>query len=244
MRSLIAALLAGLFTFVLLALATRALYAIVPALAALAGVYVWLARKHGKAAEAIVLAAAEEIQNQRVEGAIEILKKAYAHTGWVFLLRGQIDGQIGAYRYIQRKFDEARPYLEKSWSKLWVAKGMLAADLFRRHKGEEAVVLLARVTEDNKKEALLYALRAYMLIKLKRREEAQKALAAGVAAVPGDKALQENLTRLQNGEDLRIHEFGEGWWQFHLERPTQKDIERMSGAGSIQQRVDRKSMYR
>jgi hypothetical protein len=28
---------------------------------------------------------------------------------------------------------------------------------------------------------------------------------------------------------MRMYEFGEGWWQFGLERPGQKDIQRMTG---------------
>ena len=73
-----------------------------------------------------------EIQQQRVDHAIQILQGGYDHARWVFLLKGQIDGQIGSLHYMQKQFDKAQPMLEKAWSRHWLAKGMLAADGIRR----------------------------------------------------------------------------------------------------------------
>lgn len=243
MRSLYLALGAFVLTFVVIALVFRPLYAIVPAFIALGAVFILVTRKHSKAAEALLLASAEELKAQRFDGAIQCLHKARVHAPWVFLLGPNLDGQIGVYLYVQRKFDEARPYLERGHVRLWIAKAMLAADHFRHHKADDAMRELDAAIASSTKEPLLHGLKAWMLWKKKEREKAQLALAAGLKAVPDHSALKSNLTALQNGKDLEMRDFGEAWWQFHLEKPSQEDVARLMGMQG-QQRFDRRSMYR
>lgn len=243
MRSLYAALAAATLAFLLVAIVFRPLYAIVPALVALGAVFFLLMRRHAKAAEARVTASMEHLKKQDFDAAIAELKKAHVHTPWVFLLAGQIDGQIGIYLYVQKKFDESRPYLERAWTRLWLAKAMLAADLFRHHKADLALKELDLTIKDNKKEPLLYGLKAWMHIKLKERDKAQQCLAAGLVAVPAQPALQEQLKTVQNGDELDMRAFGDAWWQFHLEKPSQKDIARLMGTAAGP-RFDRRSMFR
>ena len=61
--------------------------------------------------------------------------------------------------------------------------------------------------------------------------------------LPDHAPLTENLIRLQNGEDLKMSGFGEAWWQFHLEKPSQKMLMKMAGQGK-QAKGAKKSMYR
>lgn len=229
MYSLLVAAAAALITFVAIAVPLKVGYAIVPALLALGATYFFVARRHARRIEGLVQRSMHELQQQRVGAAVELLRQGYPHARWVFLMRAQLDGQIGMLKYLDRKFDEAVPLLEKAWSKHWVAKGMLAADHFRHHRSAPALATLDAAIAANKKEPLLYGLKAWMQVRLKDEPGARATLAAGDAATSGNPAIKENLLRLANGKELQMRDFGDVWWQFHLEKPTQKELMRMAG---------------
>lgn len=243
MYSLIAALFASFLTFGAVALATQATYAVLPAVAVLAGTYWVIARRHSKAVETLMAELQREIQQQRVPNAIRMLHGAYGHAKWVFMLKGQLDGQIGTLHYIQKDFDDALPLLEKAWVKHWVAKGMLAAHQFRRHKADDAIATLEAAIAASKKEPMLYGLKAFMQMKLKNRDGAIATLGAGKKKCPSSQPISENLIRVQNNEPLNMAVFGEAWWQFHLEKPSMKQQMAMSGV-SNKAKGGKKAMYR
>jgi tetratricopeptide (TPR) repeat protein len=243
MYSLIAALLASLAMLLAVTAATKLTYAILPALFVLVGVYWVLARRHSKQVEALMAELQREIQQQRVANAIRMLKGAYPHANWVFMLRGQIDGQIGTLHYIQKEFDQALPLLEQAWVRHWVAKGMLAAHQFRRHKAEDAFKTLDAAIAASKKEPMLYGLKAYMQVKLKDRDGAIATLTAGKDKCPSSQPITANLMHVQNNEPLDMTTFGEQWWQFHLEKPSMKQQMAMAGV-SNKPKGGKKAMYR
>jgi hypothetical protein len=113
---------------------------------------------------------------------------------------------------------------------------MLAAHWFRHHKAEQAMDVLDKAIAASKKEALLYGLKAFMKVKLKDRDAARAALVAGQAALPKSEPIASNLSRLQNGEDLRMWEFGDAWWSLHLEKPSQKALAKIAGTDGLQPR--------
>ena len=243
MYSLIAAVLSSLVTFGLVAALTKTTYAVLPALAVLGGVYWVLARRHSKAVEALMEDLQREIQQQRVPNAIRMLKGAYPHAKWVFLLRGQIDGQIGTLHYIQKEFDQALPLLEGAWVKHWIAKGMLSSYHFRHHKSDKAFETLDAAIAASKKEPMLYGLKAWMQVKMKDRTGAISTLQAGKAKCPSSVPVGTNLIRLQNNETLDMSLFGEQWWQFHLEKPSVKQQMALAGI-SGKPKGGKKAMYR
>jgi len=246
MRSLLAGLVAAIVVFALIAVSTKALYGFLPALGVLVGVYFVLARRFGKKVEALMEKASTEVQAQRLPNAVAILKTGYQYAPWVFLMRAQLDGQVGAFLYLEKKFDDAVPLLEGAWNRHWVAKGMLASHHFRRHKPEIAFEVLDKALAVAKKEAMLYGLKAFMQVKLKDRDGARKTLNKGTEVLTSNAALKENLIRLQNGEDLRMYLFGEAWWQFHLEKPSQKALMKLAGGGrqALGAKGAKKAMYR
>jgi len=211
--------------------------------AVLAGTYWVIARRHSKAVEALMEELQREIQQQRVPNAIRMLQGAYGHANWVFMLKGQLDGQIGTLHYIQKDFDDALPLLEKAWVKHWVAKGMLAAHQFRRHKADDAMTTLEAAIAASKKEPMLYGLKAFMQMKLKNRDGAIATLGAGKEKCPSSQPISENLMRVQNNEPLNMAAFGEAWWQFHLEKPSMKQQMAMAGV-SNKAKGGKKAMYR
>ena len=245
MYSLIAGFAAALLVFLGVALPTQGTYAVLPALVALGGTYYLLARRHSKAVEALMARMTRELEQQRIDGAVRVLQEGYPHCRWVFLLRGQIDGQIGSLLYMKRDFDEAQHFLEKAWGRHWVAKGMLAAHWFRKHKAEKAFEVLDRAISLNKKEPMLYGLKAWLKVKLKDRDGARAALSAGRDVLPKNEAITQNLVRLQNGQDLQMWQFGDAWWNFHLEKPSQKQLMKMAGQEGVgQAKGAKKAMYR
>ena len=246
MRSLLIGLVAALAVFLLIALTTKALYGLLPALAVLVGVYFLLARRFGKKVEALMEKASAEVQAQRLPNAIAVLREGYRYAPWVFLMKAQLDGQVGAFLYLDKKFDEAQPLLEAAWARHWVAKAMLASHWFRKHKPEQSFAILDKALSVSKKEPMLYGLKAFMQVKLKDRDGARATLHKGTEVLAANPAIKENFLRLQNGEELRMYLFGEAWWQFHLQKPSQKELMRLSGGAAAQPQAKgaKKAMYK
>jgi tetratricopeptide (TPR) repeat protein len=245
MYSFLCALAAATAAFFAVAIPTRGSYAILPALIVFGATYFLLARRHSKAIEALMQRMTREMEQQRTDNAIRVLHEGYAHARWVFLMRGQLDGQIGSLHFMKKDFDAAQPLLERAWGRHWVAKGMLAAFWFRKHKPEEAFTVLDKAIAMNKKEPMLYGLKAYLKAKLKDRDGARDALMQGKDVLPKNEAITANLVRLQNGQDLQMWQFGDAWWNFHLEKPSQKMLMKMAGqAGVGSAKGGKKAMYR
>jgi hypothetical protein len=246
MRSLLIGLAAGIAVFLLVALTTKAGYAFLPAFAATLGVYFVLARRFGKKVEALMEEAGREVQAQRLPNAVQVLRRGYRYAPWVFLMKAQLDGQVGAFLYLEKKFDEAQPLLDAAWSRHWVAKAMLSAYWFRKHKPKQAFKVLDKAMSASKKEPMLYGLKAFMQVKLKDRDGARATLVKGTDILDKNEPLKENLIRLQNGEELRMYLFGDAWWQFHLQKPSQRTLMKLAGggAGQLPQKGAKKAMYR
>ena len=225
MYNLIIALVAGglVFGVIVAALPGYGLIAAwLPMLIVAVGGYVLLARRTGKQVEAVVERSSRELQQGRLDNAVRILETAFAYNRWQFLVAAQVNAQIGAIYFMQRKFKEAEPYLEKAFSRQWNAQGMRAAIHFRRHNLDEAVEVMERVVKVGKKEALAWGLYAYMLDKGGRREAALEVLQRGAKKCPDSDAIKNNIIRLQNRERIKMKPFGDDWYQFQFETPSAK----------------------
>ncbi len=223
MYNLIIALAAGLVSFAVVALTPLGLVAAwLPLIFVSLAVYIVLARRTGKRVEAIVEQASREIQQQRVDQAIRTLQSASRYYRWQFLIESQMNAQIGSILFMQRKFKEAEPYLERSFSRQWNTQGMLAVIHFRRHAMDRAIEVLEKTVKVGKKEALAWGLYAYLLDKAGRREAALEVLQRGAEQVPESDAIKTNVIRLQNRERMKMKPFGDDWYQFQLESPSAK----------------------
>ena len=185
-------------------------------------VYILLARRIGKKIEAIVERATHEMQQGRIDNAVRVLETAYAYNSWQFLVRAQMDAQIGGIYFLQRKFKEAEPYLRKAFSRQWNAQGMLAVILFKRHKLDEAIPVMEKAVKYGKKEALAWGLYAYMLDKAGKREDALAVLQRATKKIPDSEPIKTNILKLQNRERMKMKPFGDDWYQFQLENPSAK----------------------
>jgi len=205
--------------------------AIFPALVALIGGYIVLARRSGKQLEALVGSAHKELQARRPEKAIEILQAGFPLARWQFLVASQLHGQIGTLLYVQKKFDDAEPHLKKAWQKIWPAKAMLAAQHYRRKEWPQMEEVFESAVGANKGEALLYAVYAWCEDKRGEKKKALEVLQRGAAEIKGDERLKTLLSRAQNDKRMKMDAFGEQWWQFWLESPPMMQQGGFGGGG-------------
>ena len=240
MYNLLIALAAGIAVLVALALGTEfgLAAAIVPGVLVTAIVYFVLARRTWKKLEAVFDAMQREVQAQKLDKAIQTLQGAFVIAPWQFLVAAQLHSNIGILLYLKSELDGALPHLEKSFSKNWIARGMLGAARYRKRDLEGALRVLEGAVKSNKKEGVLWSLYAWILEKEDRHEQAIAVLGRAVSENPSDEKLKSSLQALQNGKKLKLGKpYAEQWFQFMLERPPPE----LAGAGF---RGGRRPIYR
>ena len=212
--------------------------AVFPGVLAVAIAYFVLARRTWKRLEALFEAMQKEVQAQKFDKAIVTLQSGFALAPWQFLVASQLHSNIGILMYLRQDMDGALPHLEKSFSRNWIARGMLGVARYRKRDLAGARKVLDDAVKVNKKEGVLWAAYAWILEKEGRHEEAIALLSRAVAANSSDDKLKASLQALQNGKKLKLGKlYGEQWFQFMLERPPPEFV----GAGF---RGGRRALYR
>ncbi|MFU8806304.1 MAG: tetratricopeptide repeat protein [Bradymonadaceae bacterium] len=194
-------------------------WGIAPGFIALIVMYIILARRTLKMVQTTVAGAQAEFQAQNIDRGVDILKAAYPLGKWQFFITSQIDGQIGSVLYMTQRFDEAEPYLKRSFKKNWVSRAMLGALYYKRKKYDEMEEVFNEAVAANKKEALLWNLYAYCMWKSGKRDKAIAVLNRAVEAVPKDEKTKANLKALQNNKKMKMRSWNMSWYQFHLDKP-------------------------
>ncbi|HET6923733.1 MAG TPA: tetratricopeptide repeat protein [Anaeromyxobacteraceae bacterium] len=193
--------------------------AALPGAVAAVAAYAILSRRTFKQLEALFEEAQKEIMAQKFERAIRTLEGGFALAPWQFLIRAQIHSQIGVLQYVRQEFDAALPHLEKSFSRHWLARAMLATSRYRKRDLDGAVKVFEAAARANKKEGLLWAVYAWCLDKEDRHDEAVAVMGRAAKANPSDEKVKAVLQSLQNDRKLKLGKvYEEQWFQFHLER--------------------------
>lgn len=200
-------------------------YGIIPGILVFLGTFVYLARWVMKKVEVIVASAQPELQNRKIERAVEIMKSAYPLAKWQFLLKSQIDGQIGTILFAAQKFDDAEPFLQRSFKRNWVPRAMLATLYYKRKRFDEMKDIFEEAVLANKKQALLWNLYAYCLWKQNKRDEAIEVLVRASEHVGDDERTERNLKALQNDRKMKMRGWNMQWYQFHLDKPPQPKMQ-------------------
>jgi tetratricopeptide (TPR) repeat protein len=212
--------------------------AVLPGVVVAVGAYVFLVRRTMKQLEVLFEAMQREVQARKVDKAIQTLEGGFALSPWQFLVSAQIHSNIGILQYLKQDFDAALPHLEKSFSRNWIARGMLGALRYRRKDLAGARKVLDEAVKSNRKEGVLWAAYGWILEKEGKHEEAIALLGRAVAANPSDDKLKASLQALQNGKKLKLGKlYEEQWFQFHLEPPPTQ----LAGPGF---RGNRRALYR
>jgi tetratricopeptide (TPR) repeat protein len=184
-----------------------------------AGLFIWQGRKIQQELEQIFTRAGDQLKKQQFDKAIETMKEGYRFSSKQFLVKGSIDGQIGVVQYLRKKNEEAEPLLAAASMQHYIAKAMLGILQWKRGEKKKAKETFSLALKAGKKESLLYAVYAYVLLEMGEREKAIEILNKGLGICKGDERLITNRNLLQNGKALKMKVYGEQWYQFLLERP-------------------------
>lgn len=190
-----------------------------PTVAAGVGVYFVLARRTLKAVEDIQTAAQKEFMAKRIDAGLAKLNEAFALAPWQFLVSSQVHGQVGAVLYMMKRFDEARPHLEKSFVRQGQVRAMLGALHYMNKDYDKMIKTFEDAAAYNKKDGFLWSIYAWCLSNAGQRDKAIEAISRGLKESPSDEKMQANQLALQNKERLRMKAYGQEWWAFHLEQP-------------------------
>ena len=214
----------GILTGLIVAVLTSmgAVAAVLPGALVGIGAYVVLVRRSWKELEKIFDAVQKELQGQRVDKALQILKGGFRLAPWQFLVASQLHSNIGILLFVKGDAEASLPHLEKSFSRNWIARGMLAVARYRAHDVPTALKVFEQAVKANKKEGLLWQVYAWVLEKEGRHEEAIAVLGRASAANPLDEKVKTSLQALQNGKKLKLGKlYNEQWFQFRLEMVPQ-----------------------
>ena len=184
-----------------------------------AGLFIWQGRKIQQDLEKIFTRAGDLLKKQQFDKAIEVMKEGYQFSTRQFLVKGSIDGQIGVVQYLRKKNEEAEPLLAAASMQHYIAKAMLGIIQWKRGEKKKAKTTFDLALKTGKKESLLYAVYAYVLLEMGERDKAIEILNKGLTVCTGDERLITNRNLLQNGKALKMKVYGEQWYQFLLERP-------------------------
>lgn len=201
--------------------------------------FFFLARKVQEKLQMIMMEMQRDLQEQKIDRAIQTLQRGYALKWQMPFMERQIHSQIGMLYYIKKDFETAKTYLEKGFAKHYIGQGMLAAIYYKEKNYDKCFEAMDVAVAANKKEPFLYGLYAWFRYQQKDKEKATQQLLAGLTKVPSDERLKTNLNLVQNDKKMKMRLFGDMWVQFMLERPP-----RMQQAPPSHMRMSRKAMFR
>lgn len=140
---------------------------------------------------------------------------------WQFLLGRQLDAQIGMLSYMQLNFDEALPQLERAWRD-WTAT-VAAACIHARH-GDLAKTWTAfsDAASYAKKDPSVYIMWATLAQRKGDKDEALKALSAGLEQMPDNGRLRDLKNQVANKRKIDVAAFSDLWYRFFPEEMAQQ----------------------
>ena len=155
----------------------------------------------------------------RIDDAVKVLEDGYKWNKWSPFVEGQLAGQVGALYFLDKRFDDALPHLEKSSARNWVAKAMLGVIWFKRKRPEPMVEAFESALKHSGKESLLWNVYAWCLYKRQDRDGAIEVLNRAVEKLGEEERTMKNLQAVKNSKGMKMRGWNEMWYQFHLETP-------------------------
>lgn len=199
--------------------------AIFPALAVFGLSYFLLARRIAKQLQAGMEAVQKEMMKgqNHIDRAIQLLEALKVKFGKLqFFASSSIDAQIGTIYFMKQDFEKAKPYLERSFVRVWHARTMLAVLLAKKKDYVKMDQVMEQAAKYSGKQGLMWSIWAYLHWKAGEKEKAIQVLLRGQEALKdADPHLAANLLALQNGKKMKMKPYGDQWYQFHLEQHPQ-----------------------
>ena len=219
MYNILISLAVGLISGALVALTPLGLWggAVVFLLVTVAAIFV-ATRIVMKKVAAIMEIVQKDLQANRPEKAIKVLESALVYSRWQFYLKGQIRSHIGMIHFLRRDFATAFEFLKDGFIRNWPAMGMLAVTYMKKNKPSLMTDAFEKAVAANKKEPMLWNLYAYCLEETGQHGKAIEIMEKGLKKAGNNDILKTNLALLREGKKMKMMEWGELWYQFHLEK--------------------------
>jgi predicted Zn-dependent protease len=175
------------------------------------------------------------LEARRVDDAKALLLDVQSKYGrWQILLGGQMEAQIGMIDYLQMKFDDALPRLQKGTFQNWAAWLAIGCIHWRRDRRKEAWAAFEKAASNGSKEAIVWAIWAERLVKAGKRNEAVAVVAKGLEAVPKSDFLKALKKRIANKKKLDNKMFPDAYFQFWPEEFAKHYVMRGRRGGPLQ----------
>jgi len=182
------------------------------------GVFYFLSKRIAAKLTELMDAVGRQVQARNLDGAIETLKRGYRYR-WIHpFVTSQVNAQIGTMYYYKKDYDTAFTYLSKGLSTHYLAKAMLAVIYMKRKQYDKMINSFEVAVKSAGKESLIWAVYAYCLNRIGKRDDAIAVLNRGLKKLPGDERLSANLRALQNRKPMKMKAYGEMWYQFMLDK--------------------------
>ncbi|MEZ4315923.1 MAG: hypothetical protein R3F61_00390 [Myxococcota bacterium] len=219
--------LSGLVVFALASAWLGPIAGVVPALLVMAGVMFWLSRRTGALVQAEMERVVPLLQERRIDEATVLLEGIKAKYGrWQVLLDGQIDSQLGMIDYLQMKFDDALPKLEKGKWRNWTALTCIGCIQYRKGDKEAAWASLSDAADAAGKEALVYLVWATLLTRAGDTKRALEVVDRGLTEMPESEQLRNLQKVVANKKKINTKVFPQTWYQFFPEELAQQMVMR------------------
>jgi predicted Zn-dependent protease len=136
---------------------------------------------------------------------------------WQVMLASQIDAQLGMLEYLQMHWDAALPLLEKGKWRNGQAWACIGAIHWRKGEKGKAFEALRRAQTVTPKDPMIAFVRATLLLRDDRRDEALRALADARGKIPENKLIADLQAKVANKQKIDPKIFGETWYQYFPE---------------------------
>lgn len=187
-------------------------------LAVMTVAFVLIARAVVNKVTALFETVQKDLQANRPEKAVKVLESGMKYARWQFFMEGQIRSQIGMIYFLRRDFSTAFEYLKDAFVRNWAAMGMLAVTYMKRNKTSQMITTFENAVSANRKEPMLWNLYAYCLEEVGEHDKAVAVMEKGLKKVGKHELLETNLELLKERKKMKMMEWGEVWYQFHLEK--------------------------
>ena len=181
--------------------------------------FIFFQRFFSKKLQAVFMSANFENQKQQFDRAIAALKEGYRYNRYAFMVKAQIDTQIGIILYSQKKFGEAYKYLKNSNPRIMMGYLMYIIGCIRNKKTENIDKNIDLLIRFNKKDPFVYSAIAYIYEEeLDNRDKALETLTKAAKIMPDNPKIKEHLLAFQNNKEFKMEKYGEQWYQLMLDR--------------------------
>lgn len=142
---------------------------------------------------------------------------------WQLLLTGQLDAQIGTLDYVQGRFDEALPKLQKAWRDPF-SKAFEACIHARQGRLDQAWASFETAAGYAPKEPTVYLVWGLLAVKRGQPDQALHAFGRGLASLPDHGEIKRLRAAVANKQRVDPNELGEIWWRFFPEEAQERQL--------------------